>query len=263
MPQKSQAIASPSRASAPFHTRLPGTLITSTKLLSTNLTERALMASAIDITELIARPLDVIARLRVELKARGNSNNNDNSSSGEQEESALLAAAISEALCSGASPALDEVPVLCRDSLAEVCIVRCRVGLFTPHNRVAVSVGEIFFERRRMREVQMFKFDRLSFESRVGNKQHTNLLTYIRRIPCCAIILGHPYQTSYGMLQVSLPCGLTLIILLYRCFLPHSIGTLSTAVKVSGQMTHSSSSLLCCFGLLFTLERGHRTPHHG
>lgn len=72
------------------------------------------MASAIDIAELIARPLDVIARLRVELKARGNSNN-----SGEQE-SAFLAAAISEALCSGASPALDEVPVLCRHSLAEV-----------------------------------------------------------------------------------------------------------------------------------------------
>ncbi|CAM9467324.1 unnamed protein product [Pylaiella littoralis] len=71
------------------------------------------MASAIDIAELIARPLDVIARLRVELKARGNSNN-----SGEQE-SAFLAAAISEALCSGASPALDEVPVLCRHSLAE------------------------------------------------------------------------------------------------------------------------------------------------
>lgn len=71
------------------------------------------MASAIDIAELIARPLDVIARLRVELKARDN-NSGD-------EESALLAAAISDALCSGASPALDKVPVLCRDSLAEVC----------------------------------------------------------------------------------------------------------------------------------------------
>ncbi|CAM9320213.1 unnamed protein product [Scytosiphon promiscuus] len=66
----------------------------------------------IDIEELIARPLDVIARLRGELKAR------DGSGSGTQE-SAQVAKAISEALCSGASPPLERVPVLSRESLAE------------------------------------------------------------------------------------------------------------------------------------------------
>eukprot|EP00752_Nemacystus_decipiens_P010697 g9526.t2 len=75
------------------------------------------MASTIDIEELIARPLDVIARLRAELKARGASI--DGSTNGGDEDGALLAEAISDALCSGSSPALHRVPVLCRESLAE------------------------------------------------------------------------------------------------------------------------------------------------
>lgn len=80
------------------------------------------MSSAIDIDELIARPLDVITRLRVELKTR---DCDANSGGGE---SALLAEAVSDALCSGISPALDMVPVLSRESLAEVCLEhRCWV----------------------------------------------------------------------------------------------------------------------------------------
>ena len=75
------------------------------------------MASTIDVEELIARPLDVIARLRGELKARDATTNSGG------EESALLAEAISDALCSGSSPALAKVPVLSRESLAEVCAV--------------------------------------------------------------------------------------------------------------------------------------------
>ena len=75
------------------------------------------MASTIDVEELIARPLDVIARLRGELKARDATTNSGG------EESALLAEAISDGLCSGSSPALAKVPLLSRESLAEVCAV--------------------------------------------------------------------------------------------------------------------------------------------
>lgn len=78
-----------------------------------------LMTSAIDTDLLISRPLDVIARLRAELKARDTGNNN-NTAGSSGEEGALVAQAISEALCSGAAPALDRVPVLTRESLAEV-----------------------------------------------------------------------------------------------------------------------------------------------
>lgn len=64
--------------------------------------------------DLIAKPLDAIARLRVELRSRAdNALPNDDCD-------AQMVAAISEALCSGASPALDEVPVLSRESFAEV-----------------------------------------------------------------------------------------------------------------------------------------------
>lgn len=80
-----------------------------------HLEPNTIMASAVDVDELIARPLEVIARLRVELKAR-----DSNSDSGG--ESALLAKAISDILCSGISPALDKVPVLSRGALAEVCV---------------------------------------------------------------------------------------------------------------------------------------------
>eukprot|EP00903_Cladosiphon_okamuranus_P010696 g10109.t1 len=69
-----------------------------------------LMASTIDVEELIARPLDVIARLRAELKAR-------DADADRGEENALLVETISDAL--GSSRALDKVPVLSRESLAE------------------------------------------------------------------------------------------------------------------------------------------------
>lgn len=69
------------------------------------------MAPSIDVNELILRPLDVIARLRVDLKAQGGDANDG---------SAVLARAISDVLCSGASPALERVPVLSRESVAKV-----------------------------------------------------------------------------------------------------------------------------------------------
>lgn len=74
-----------------------------------------LVTATMDVDELIARPLDVIARLRGELKATSDG------------ESALLGATISDALCSGSSPALDKVPILSRESLAKVR--RCHVIL--------------------------------------------------------------------------------------------------------------------------------------
>lgn len=66
-----------------------------------------------DIDELIARPLDVIARLRAELKAQPV---ND----GGAGQGSPVAAVICKALCEGDSPALERVPVLSRESLAEV-----------------------------------------------------------------------------------------------------------------------------------------------
>ncbi|CAN0394546.1 unnamed protein product, partial [Ectocarpus sp. 12 AP-2014] len=72
------------------------------------------VTATMDVDELIARPLDVIARLRRELKASGN--RSTDTSDGE---SALLGATISDALCSGSSPALDRVPMLSRESLAK------------------------------------------------------------------------------------------------------------------------------------------------
>lgn len=71
------------------------------------------MTPSIDVDELIARPLDAIARLRADLKAQGG---------GASDESVALATVISEVLCSGASPALEKVPVLSRESIAEVSI---------------------------------------------------------------------------------------------------------------------------------------------
>lgn len=76
------------------------------------------MKFEINIEELIARPLDVIARLKVDLQASTENDPGDDSKGG-----AVLTAAISEALCSGASPALDKVPVLSRQCLAEVCLL--------------------------------------------------------------------------------------------------------------------------------------------
>lgn len=69
------------------------------------------MTHTIDVDELIARPLDVIARLRAELKEE----HGDDAQDGP-----LLALAILRALSSGAPPALEQVPVLSRESLAEV-----------------------------------------------------------------------------------------------------------------------------------------------
>ncbi len=89
------------------------------------------MASTIDTEELISRPLDVIARLRAELKARDAGTGTGTGTGSSGEEGALLIAAISEALCSGASPALDRVPVLSRESLAEVRSSICLVVLAT------------------------------------------------------------------------------------------------------------------------------------
>lgn len=71
------------------------------------------MSAPIDIDELIARPLDVISRLRVDLKERTECSNDGN-------QKGRLAAAISDALCSGDSPALERVPVLSREYLTEV-----------------------------------------------------------------------------------------------------------------------------------------------
>lgn len=70
------------------------------------------MSVPIDIDELIARPLDVISRLRVDLKKR--------TESGAGDDKGCLAAVISDALCSGDSPALEKVPVLSRECLSEV-----------------------------------------------------------------------------------------------------------------------------------------------
>ena len=70
------------------------------------------MASTIDIDELIARPLGVTSRLRVKL------NEQTESAAGDEED--RLAAAVAEALCSGDSPAIEKVPVLSRERLAEV-----------------------------------------------------------------------------------------------------------------------------------------------
>lgn len=81
------------------------------------------MASNMNLDELIARPLDAIARLGVELEAQQQpASENTATTGGHKEEGALLAAAISTALRSGDSPALNKVPILCRDSLAEVCV---------------------------------------------------------------------------------------------------------------------------------------------
>lgn len=65
-----------------------------------------------DIDELIARPLDVIARLRAELKAQLE---ND----GGVGQGTPVTTVICEALCEGDYPALERVPVLSRESLAE------------------------------------------------------------------------------------------------------------------------------------------------
>lgn len=73
------------------------------------------MTPNMDIDELIARPLDVIARLRAELKARPENDVGDG-------QGAPVATVISKALCEGDSPALERVPVLSRESLAEVCL---------------------------------------------------------------------------------------------------------------------------------------------
>lgn len=72
------------------------------------------MAPTMDIDELIARPLDVIARLRAELKAQLE---NDG---GVGQGGTPVATVICKALCEGDSPALQRVPVLSRESLAEV-----------------------------------------------------------------------------------------------------------------------------------------------
>lgn len=73
------------------------------------------MFPTIDIDELIARPLDVIARLRAELKAQP-------PGSDDGEGAASVAAVICKALCEGDAPALGRVPVLSRECLAEVCV---------------------------------------------------------------------------------------------------------------------------------------------
>lgn len=110
------------------------------------------MASSIDVEELIARPLDVITRLRVELKARDAGTDN-NTNSGGGEETALLAGAISEALCSGTSPALDQVPLLSREALAEVRCPMCvgaggEKGIRTRESRVSFTgEGVVVCER--------------------------------------------------------------------------------------------------------------------
>lgn len=72
------------------------------------------MTPTVDIDELIARPLDAIERLRVELKAAGED------AGGEAEESSRLAGLVSAVLLSGAASALCRVPLLSRKALGEV-----------------------------------------------------------------------------------------------------------------------------------------------
>lgn len=74
------------------------------------------MTPQIEITELIAKPLDVIAQLRADLKAETDAGDGRRDGDG----SDAVAAAISEMLCAGDCLALNEVPVLSRKSLAEV-----------------------------------------------------------------------------------------------------------------------------------------------
>lgn len=68
------------------------------------------MAPTVDVDELIARPLDVIARLRAELKAQPESDDGGTP----------VVDVIGKALCEGDSPGLERVPLLSRESLAEV-----------------------------------------------------------------------------------------------------------------------------------------------